>query len=164
MSKIIVADASPLIAFARINQISLLDKLFGTIIVPQTVADECLIESFRPGAAGIQQAINNKIIQIHPNPLSIEELNELTDILDTGETFAIQLATNLKLPLMIDDKLGRMVATKLQIEIIGSAGILLLAKQKKLIPAVKPIITQLKNENYYLSDSLIKKILILAKE
>lgn len=163
MNEVIVADASPLIAFGRINQIDLLTKLFGTIIIPQAVADECLVEKIRPGAVAIQQAINNKNLQIYPDP-SLAELTDLADILDTGEAMAIKLAVTHKFPLIIDEKLGRTVATKLQIKIIGSAGILLLAKQRKIISAIKPVLSQLKSENYYFADHLVNKILTMAKE
>ena len=163
MSKIIVADTGPLIAFARIDRIDLLAKLFGAIIIPQAVADECLIEKHRPGAIVIQQAISEKVVQIYSNPPPTE-LADLTDILDIGEAAAIKLAFINKCPLIIDKKLGRAVATKLQIKIIGSAGILLLAKQKKVIPLIKPVLLKLKNESYYLADHLINEVLVRAGE
>jgi predicted nucleic acid-binding protein len=47
----------------------------------------------------------------------------------------------------------------LEIKIIGTAGILLLAKDEKIIKSVKPVINDLKNAGYYLSDNLIKEVL-----
>jgi len=55
LNNIIIADASPLIAFARIEKISLLVGL-GTIIVPFTVWEECTWEKSRPGALEIIKA------------------------------------------------------------------------------------------------------------
>ena len=37
---IVVADSSPLIALVRVNQLSLLEKLFGEVLVPPAVARE----------------------------------------------------------------------------------------------------------------------------
>lgn len=48
---IIVADASPLIAFARIEHLPLLVKALGSIIIPESVVKECTFDKSRPGAA-----------------------------------------------------------------------------------------------------------------
>ena len=47
---------------------------------------------------------------------------------------------------------------------IGTAGVLLLAKEKKLIKTVSPLIIELKKSGYYLSNSLIQTVLDRAKE
>lgn len=47
---------------------------------------------------------------------------------------------------------------------VGTAGVLLRAKEKKLIKTVKPLISELKKAGYYLSDSMIKKVLAIAQE
>lgn len=163
MSKIIVADTSPLIAFGLIDNFYLLSQIFTNIIIPQTVADECLTDKTWPGTSAITKAVTDKIIQIYPDPL-LKKSDNLLNVLDKGEATAIKLAQSEKVPLIIDEKFGRAIAKKLNIKIIGTAGILLLAKQKKLITKVKPIILDLKNKGYYLSDTLIIEVLKLAKE
>lgn len=74
------------------------------------------------------------------------------------------LASHLKAGLFIDEKLGRQVARKLDIRLIGTAGLLLLAKQKKYISEIAPFITALKSQGYYLSTTLENKILHRANE
>ena len=162
-NKIIVADASPLIAFGRIKQIPLLAKTLGTIIIPEIVASECLNESHRPGAVEIQQAVHNKIILITPDN-EINKNSGLSEILDHGEASAISLALQIEAGLLIDEKIGRDVARKLNLKIIGTAGALLLAKKKKLVNKIAPLIMQLKQSGYYLSSALIAEILKQAKE
>ncbi len=161
--RIIVADSSPLIAFARINQIQLLSHLFNTILIPQTVAAECLEDISRAGAQDIQKMINKKLITIHPD-IDTEIHKNLFDILDQGEIYAIALALKLSASLLIDEKLGRNIAKNLNLKTIGTAGVLLLAKQRKLISKVKPLIEDLKSAGCYLSDALIKEVLKNAKE
>jgi len=162
LNKIIIADASPLIAFGSIDKLSVLFKLFATVIIPGAVAGECLTDKARPGAIAITQAIHDKKIQIHSvAPSSYEKI---LSILDEGEAQAITLAHSLNLPLLIDEKLGRGAAKKLRVKIIGTIGVLLLAKQKKMIRAIKPILMLLKNGHYFLSDALIKEALTRAKE
>jgi len=161
--KTVVADASPLIAFGRINHLSLLSNTLGTIIIPQVVADECLLDIARPGAKQIQQAIRQKKIILHANP-NINNYQELHNLLGEGETNAIVLALQLNTGLLIDEKLGRGAAQKLGLKIIGTAGVLLLAKHHRLINKISPLISELKQAGYYLSDALLKDVLKRAKE
>ena len=163
MKKVIVADSSPLIAFGSINQLSIVFELFGKIIIPQAVANECLVEITRPGAAAIAKAIETNKIQVHA-PIDCQNHTEMRMILDEGEADAIALAHSLNLPLVIDEKLGREIAQEMGIKIIGTVGILLLAKQKKIVKEIKPILMQLKNGRYFLSDKLIKEALKRARE
>lgn len=162
MSKIIIADASPLIAFGSIDNLSVLFKLFGKVIIPEIVATECLIDRTRPGAIAIAQAIDKKFIQVHS--AEIAAIDDVFGILDQGEAAAIALAHSLNLPLIIDERLGRGVAKKLGVKIIGTIGVLLLAKEKKMVKSIKPILLQLKSGRYFLADALIKDALKRAKE
>lgn len=162
-SSIIIADAGPLIAFGRINLLSVLHKTLGSMIIPKSVANECTRETSRPGASAIQEAIHKKIVQVNLDPKG-EQLTQLLAILGPGESAAIALAIELRTGLLIDEKLGRNIATQLNIKIIGTAGALLLAKQRKIIKAVLPIIHQLKITGYHLSDTLIIEIAKLAHE
>lgn len=163
MDNIIVADSSPLIAFGRIDNIALIYNTLGTIIVPEIVAQECLGNLSKPGASNIQQAINKKMIKIKTYTDG-ESYKELIEILGKGEAAAISLAAELQLGILIDEKLGRHVAEKMKLKIIGTGGVLLLAKQKQIIKKVKPIIEQLKHAGYYLSHGLINVILKKARE
>lgn len=163
MNKIIIADASPLIAFCRIGKLSFISNTLGDIIIPKAVAEECLIDSSRPGANAIQKAIKENIISIYPNPM-IQKHDGLLNFLGQGEAHAIVLALQLKTGLLVDDQLGRKAAKKAGLKIIGTAGVLLLAKQKKLIKKLSPILNELKQSGYYLSNELTKEILKRAKE
>ncbi len=161
--QIVIADASPLIAFGRINSISILTDTLGMVIIPEAVAIECLVDTSRPGACEIQKAIQKKIIKVVANP-ELEGNHDLLNLLGNGEAAAITLAIKLKTGLLIDERLGRSAAKKLNVRIIGTAGVLLLAKRKSLIDKVSPLIYELRNSGYHLSSELIKEILNHAKE
>lgn len=162
-NKTIIADAGPLIAFARIKHLSLLTDTLGEIIVPQQVLNECLSNSTQPGAKEISAAIDKKLITSYK--ITNEHQHEnLFDILGAGEASAIILASQLNAGLLIDEKLGRQAARKMNLRIIGTAGVLLLAKEKQLIKNVAPFIHELKNTGYYLSNKLIETVLNHAKE
>ncbi len=163
MAKIIVGDSGPLIALARINQLTLLSKQAEQVVMPQAVARECLINPTRPGAQVIQSAINTKLITVQSIQSSDFYLG-LLNILEEGEAQAIVLSQRLKAFLLIDEKLGRQIAKKNDIPIIGVGGILLAAKKNQLIKEVSPLLTALRQNGYYLAEGLIAEILTLAKE
>jgi predicted nucleic acid-binding protein len=140
LSDIIVADAGPLIALGRINQIESLTALFGRIIIPQAVYREITYNANKADVKVISLAIKNKQIEIASADIETDKLLEFLSILDEGEAAAIYLAKERNLPLLIDEKLGRGIAQKANITIIGTAGVLLLAKKKGVIPAVAPLI------------------------
>ena len=64
-------------------------------------------------------------------------LSRLLQEIDAGEAEAICVACELKADrLLIDEKLGRAVALREGLAIIGVVGVLVVAKQKELIPAI----------------------------
>lgn len=57
LTKTVVSDSSPLIALARIGQLELLRALFGTVLVPEAVWQEVVVDGVgRPGAGEVVQA------------------------------------------------------------------------------------------------------------
>lgn len=160
----IVSDASPLIAFGRIGRLDILFALSKIVFIPESVANECTIDQTLPGARNIQNAIHNEQIIVRPDITIQGNQDHLLNILGNGEAAAIRLAKSTNLPLLIDEKLGRGVAESFEIAIIGTGGILLLAKKNNIISKVKPILSELQKNGYRLSDELISIILNRAKE
>jgi len=66
--------------------------------------------------------------------------------------------------LIIDERKGRKVAERLKIEIIGSLGVLIKAKDKGVIKSVKEILDLIDKTNFRISESIKKKILKKAGE
>ena len=64
----------------------------------------------------------------------------------------------------IDDRLGRNAAKRLNLSITGTAGVLLQAKNLGLISAISPLLNQVRDKGYWLSDELLNLITKLAKE
>lgn len=86
-------------------------------------------------------------------------------ILDPGEASAITLALESKNAiLIIDEKKGRKVAQDLNIHIIGTLRVLLIAKQKGVIPSVKNIIELLNNHSFRFNNALVEEVLLQVNE
>ncbi|WP_414590509.1 DUF3368 domain-containing protein [Anabaena sp. CCY 9614] len=67
--------------------------------------------------------------------------------------------------LIIDEQLGRKIATAYDLKIIGILGILIEAKRRGLIPLVKPILDDLINTaRFWVDASLYNRILSIVGE
>lgn len=96
---------------------------------------------------------------------SLNEKDDILSKLDIGEASAILLYQTLNADyLLIDEKKGRAICQQLNVNIVGSLGILLLAKQQGLIDELKPLIVQLENSPVFFDKKLLQKVLELAGE
>jgi predicted nucleic acid-binding protein len=163
--KLIVSDASPLIVIAKSGLIPVLTRLVEEIIVPHAVYAECTVDIAMPGAQAIRTAVESGRIQVRPDIARQDDGpgDELAG-LGAGERAAIHMAAALDCPVLMDERLGRQVAKRKGIAVIGSAGLLLVARKRGLIPAVAPILDQWRQSGYFLSASVVKAILERAGE
>lgn len=93
-------------------------------------------------------------------------VESLAATLDPGETEAVALAIEEvgRLPLLIDDLAGRRIARSFGLPIVGSAGVLVLAKRAGIIVEVLPILDALLGAGLYLTEPIYGEILNLAGE
>ena len=162
---IVVSDTSPLSALAIVGQLSLLHTLYGQLIIPTAVADE-----LRRGGQDdprIAQILTLSWLKVKP-PSDARLVNELQTVyrLDRGESEAIALALELNADeLLIDERLGRREASRLGLSITGLLGVLLVAKNRSLVSAVRPIVDALINEaGFRISNQLYIEVLTVAGE
>jgi predicted nucleic acid-binding protein len=146
MDKIIISDTSCLIALSNIGLLHILNDLYGEVIITSEVSSE--FGSKLPDWIIIHE-VKDRLKQ-----------KDIENRLDKGEASSIALA--LEIPntiLIIDEIKGRNIAKSLNIEIIGTVGILLLANNKGLINDVLSVILKLVNKGFRLSDKLIDKLI-----
>ena len=85
--------------------------------------------------------------------------------LDAGEAETLVLATELGVPkVFVDDLRGRKVAQSLGLQAVGVAGFLLFAKKKGKIREIRPLLLQLLQKGFRLSNRLIDAVLEEAGE
>lgn len=159
---IVVADAGPLIALARIGQFGLLRSLYGQLHVPPTVRDEVVIlERERPGADDVNAAAWIHTVEVR----DVTAVQLLRERLDAGESEAIVLAIQLAADLLvIDEARGRRVAEARGLNKTGTIGTLIAAKKRGLVPEVKPLSDDLRAAGFRLSEDLYRTGQVLAGE
>lgn len=141
MQKIIVSDTSCLILLDKIGELNLLNKLFGRIITTIEVANE--FGKPLPAWIIIQQATNKDFQALMESKI------------DKGEASAIALAVELPgCVLIIDEIKGRRIAETLGLNITGTIGILIQAKNAGLDISLKSILEKIKETNFWISENL----------
>ncbi len=157
---ILIADSGPLIALTGVEHLDLLRSLYHRIIVPQAVVREITLsrhmsdaDHFTPWPSWMERM---------ETPSS---LDAISIILGRGETEAITVARHhVDSILLLDDQQARRVAEALDLKMIGTAGILVRAKNHGIINTVRPILRSMRENGYYLSDRLIEKACNMAGE
>ena len=130
----IVSDAGPLIVLAQTNRLMILKELFGTINVPLAVYNEITVKEREKAVFAEIDWIKRVKVRKDNDYKLLEEL------VDMGEAEAIILAKQLTLTLLVDDAKARKYARMLNVDVLGTLGLLKLAKNRKVIPSVKEVI------------------------
>ncbi len=160
-NKSVIIDTGPLIAFAHLNLLPEIVQLFNAITITEQVFLESQVEPERIDAQIIKDAVSNKLIQVTKVYI---DLGKYPASLGLGEISTIESVKNTQCIVVLDDKQARQYARECEVDIIGTAGVLLYAKRMKIIDSVMPQLEKLRNRQYYFSDDLIKKIKQLAGE
>jgi uncharacterized protein len=146
----VVCNATPLINFAAINRLDILQAVFSQIVIPQAVCDETTVSGF-PASEFVLQAIAAKWLQVQA--VSSIAAN-IPPELDQGEREAITLALETGEPQIL-----------LGLQVIGTLGILLLAKKRGIITQVQPVLDGMINHGqYWVSRPLYEQVLRQAGE
>lgn len=159
---IIVSDTSPINNLAAINHLHLL-QLYGTVFISEAVYRELTDPDFPVAGSTEVQTFD----WIQTRSVSDRTLVEaLSNELDTGEAEAIALAVEMQADqVLIDERRGRLVASRLNLRYTGILGILVEAKNKGLIAEVKPLLDALINEaGFWVAEPLYNSVLQLVNE
>lgn len=160
MNKLVIADAGPLIAFARLHQIGLLPQLFGRVLVTDIVFRECAGRSDFPESALLHEAVTRKQLELCAAP----DFSAFAQKIDAGEASAIAVAIDYGCGVLMDDKAGRSMAANAGVPVIGTVGVLVLAKRRNMIPLVAPLLENLAASGYFLGAEIIAAALSASGE
>ena len=174
--RVVLADAGPLIGLARIQQLQLLCELFTSVWITEVIAaeiglsvDDSVAPSF-PGRPVLQEACEQGWLHVvQPEPANTDSWSPLNPGVDAGEASAIALALQQRnaghdVLLLIDDRCGRAEARRQGLTLIGTAAVLVLAKERGLVSSCRPLLLAMREQGYYLSDGLVAVVLKQAGE
>jgi len=142
---IVVSDTSVITSLIQIGRATLLQELYGAVLIPPAVQEELLRSHVTlPSFLQVRQAENRQMVA------------RLEAELDLGEAEAIALAKEISADLLlIDEKLGRQIAVREGLRIAGLIALVVEAKQRGIVRSVREFVKQLELEaGFRLSDSV----------
>jgi predicted nucleic acid-binding protein len=152
---IVVADTSPINYLILIEEIDILTKMYGSVVIPRAVRDELL-------RASAPDAVRNWIAQL-PAWLEVRAPASAPDAslaaLDAGERDAIMLAGELAADqLIVDDRQGRQAAEKRGIPVMGTLGVLREGAALGLLD-LQAAVKRLEATSFYIAPEVLARLL-----
>lgn len=156
-----VTNASPLIFLARGDHFDLLALVGEPVLVPAAVADE--IRQRGPDDVTVRAMSRAAWISVL-DPIPVPSVIQAWD-LGPGESAVLAWARlHPGTEAIIDDLAARRCARTFGIEVRGTLGLLLLAKQRGRIVLARPVLDAIRREGMYLSDRVANEALALVGE
>lgn len=160
---IVVSDATPLITLMKAQQLDVLNRLFGDVIIPDAVYHELTSnELFSEEAVLIQTSAFIRVVHVS-NANAVSILRRATG-LDLGESEAIVYADEQQADLLLMDEFqGRRVAADMGLKIMGSIGVLVNAFRDGVLTAqeTEESLERIRKANRHISERLIQDALDL---
>ncbi len=145
-----VTNTACVIALERIERLDFLPRVIAQVFAPPAVRSE------------LRTAVPWLTVQA---PTNIPLLTLLTTQLGAGEAGAIALALELgDARVILDDKKARGLARGVGLTVIGTLGVLLLAKRQGMLPRIEPLLAALREAQFHMSPALYREVLRLADE
>jgi uncharacterized protein len=147
-SPVFVSNSSPLIAFDQLGALDLLRQVTNALSVPSAVRQEVF------GILPMPSWVTERAVSYPLSPRILQTR------LGLGESEAIALALEM-LPcyLIADDLAARRAAQALKIPVVGTVGLLILAKQRGLLDLIKPSLDALIETDFRISKDIYRRAL-----
>jgi uncharacterized protein len=155
---LVIADSGSIFSLAVIDKLDLLNLFFDEIKIPKAVWKEITLDE--------NAVFFNRIVDFFADKIcEIKEFNELTFVMDYGESEAVLLYKEHSADfLLIDDKKARKIAENFGINCIGTLGLLIMSKDKGYINELQPVFKSLIDNKRYYSLTLLNTILAQKHE
>lgn len=148
----VISNSSPLIALSQIGALDLLKVLFETVLVPPAVRRETA------ASVGAPAWLVERVLTRRPDA-------RVPATLDRGEREVLSLALEIgAYRVIVDERPARRAARALGLPVIGTLGVLVLAKDRTLIDTVRPHAEALIRAGFYLAPGIYRDALRAAGE
>jgi predicted nucleic acid-binding protein len=161
MQRIVIADASVLIALSNIEHLFVLQGLFGQVWLAPTVLAELRLSDFSHTSTALKTAITAGWLKVNDAPTH----NAIALAgLDAGETESILQALYAQslgdaVLLIMDEQAGRAAAKDLGLSIAGTAAVIGMAQQRGLIHSARAVFEALLKTDFRISAAIIRQVL-----
>lgn len=162
MAAIVIADASPLIALSRVSfpgrgGLRWLEALFGQVLV----AEEVMAEVLSGGYPAREEPFRVAIASGWLRAVAVNSSEPHLPDLDEGEAASIRLAqlSGPQTLLLIDERAGRAVATAFGIKVAGTAAVIAMARQRRLIDSARAVFAELHANDFRIAPAVIQAVL-----
>ena len=152
----IVSDTSPINYLCLIGEIDVLPKVFSEVLIPPAVLAE--LRHSRAPKAVAEWLANMPAWARTQAPISLK----IGLGLDPGETEAISLALELGLPILIDERNGRLVAEEHGITAVGTLNILYSADVHGFLD-FEAAVERLRRTNFHVDHRTIEALILQSR-
>ena len=154
MNKIFISNATPIISLCSVGYEHILKELFHRILISQAVDIE-LRALDKPGS----RFSDLEWVEVVPVK-NKEIILFLRKDIDTGEAETIALAKQMNADVVIiDENAGYQIAKHLDLPVVRTLSILKVAKDKKIITEIRPIVEQMVKRGRWYSKNVVNKFL-----
>ena len=161
--RVVIADAGPLIAVSQVGALHLLPSMCGEVWITDAVRKEVCDAGVFPGQDLILSALSAG--ELRSVAVDMAHWQPRFAGIDPGEASAIALAeavnatAEMRVLLIVDDRLGRLEAQARGLAIIGTAALVGLAKTRGLIPRADVVLRAMQANGYFLGNAVVRAIL-----
>jgi predicted nucleic acid-binding protein len=149
-----VADASVLIALAKLGLLDLLPALFDDVIIPPAVEREVMARPDSSDALLVVRLIEEGAITV------VAPASVIVSALARGEAEVLSLAHEIgnDTIALLDDQAARRIAGRMAIDLLGTVGVLQRAREIGLIVSALEHVLALRAAGFRLSDEVIELV------
>lgn len=160
--RFVIANSTPLIALAKINELNTLKDIYSQIVIPKAVYEEVVI--LGKGREGSVEITKAKWIKV--KAAREEKLKKLLQMeVGGGEAEVIALAYEVNADLVIiDENIGRRIAKMFGLKVTGTIGTIIEAKKRGLLNNVQEKLDALINVGFWIGEDLYEEALRLSGE
>ena len=157
----VIVNSTPLIILCKIGKLDILKELYKEIIIPQAVFAEVTAKE----DSVCRQVAGKEWIHVECVGDQSEKKMYKAKLHD-GEVEVMVLAQEGKRAdlVIIDDNAAKKTAKYLGLTVTGKIGVLLRAKKQGILETLAPVIGEMKQKGFYISNDLEEMILEQAEE
>ena len=155
MADVRIANASPLIALANVDRLSILSEGGARVLLPEAVVREVMAgRGDDPARMALVEGWG-EVVEVEAVPPTVIEWG-----LGAGESAVIALALqHASSEAVLDDAQARRCASVHGLKVIGTLGLVVRAALRGSFPEAGPIIRDLRAAGLHLDDKLVRDVL-----